>query len=125
MEELASVVVSIAFLAIIPIIVKIVTSNRARAHARISTTIDKLIERGDAITPETVQALGIRPSQPNRDLKIGMILTAIALALIFFGDVIPDDEATTIFAGIAAFPGFVGLAYCGFWVMFGRKSNGQ
>lgn len=119
MEE---VLVPLGFFGVVPLIVWIVTSQRTKSHARTSETIQKMIERGDTITPETVQALGIRPSQPHRDLKVGLILIAVAISFFILGGVIPDDEAHAIFAGFASFPGLIGLVYCVFWFLFGRNA---
>ncbi len=113
----------IAVFGFIPLIVWIVSLYRTRAHARATEVMKLMVERGEEITPAKVKALGILPRQPHRDLKVGMILVAIALALTIFGGVIGhhDDEAQHAMRGIAAFPFLIGLVYIAFWFMFGRK----
>lgn len=105
----------------IPLIVWITYYFRTKAHMRTSKVLEKMVERGDAITPETVRALGVKGRSPHADLKTGMILIAIAFAFLFFGEVIPDDEAPAIVMGVASFPFLVGLALIGFWFFVGRK----
>ncbi len=114
----------IGFFGVIPLTIWIVSLYRARSHAKSMEVVDKMIDRGDVINEETVKALGGRPLSPHRDLKTGMILIAIAIALVIFGNVIPDDdEAVRIMLGIAAFPFLVGLVYSVFWFMFDRKKT--
>ncbi len=112
----------ISVFGVIPLIVWLVYFFRSKAHARASNLVDKMIDRGDAITPELVRTLGIRSDTQHGDLKTGMILIAIALALIVFGQVVPEEEAGPITAGLAMFPLLVGIAYTAFWFFFGRKT---
>ena len=115
----------IAVFGVIPLIVWIVSSYRSKAHARATEVMKMMVDRGEEITPTKVKALGILPSQPHRDLKVGMILVAIALGLVIFGNVVGqhDHEAQTAMTGIASFPFLVGSVYIIFWFMFGRKQE--
>lgn len=106
----------------IPFIVFLVFYFRSKAHARTTVLIDKMIERGETITPEIIRTLGIRAGSVHGDLKTGMILVAIGLATIILGRVIPDDEATVAMTGLAMFPLLVGIAYIAFWYFLGRKA---
>jgi len=116
--------VPISLFGVIALIVWIVFYNRSKTHKESLAIIDKLVERGETVNEETVKALGARPVSPQRDLKIGMILIAIAAALVIFGNVVPDeDEAPRVLMGIASFPFLVGLVYCSFWFMFDRKKT--
>lgn len=112
----------LAVFGFIPLIVWIVYYFRTKAHARTADLIGKMVDRGDAITPETVKALGIRGANANADLKTGLILIALAAAFVIFGLSIPDEEATEIMRAIASFPFLVGLALIGYWFFMGRKS---
>lgn len=105
----------------IPLIVWITYYFRTKAHTRTSKVLEKMVERGDVITPETVRALGVKGRSPHADLKTGMILIAIALAFVIFGQVVPDDEAPIVMMGIASFPFLVGLALIGFWFFVGKQ----
>ncbi len=87
---------------------------RIRANAAIQETIQKAIDKGVELTPETVKALGAQARPPQSDLRGGLITIAVALGLIALGVGInvadPDEEIIPIMAGIAAIPGFIGLA---------------
>lgn len=106
----------------VPLIIWIVYYYRSKAHTRMSALIGTLIEKGEPVTPETIHALGIQTGNPHRDLKTGMVLISIALALAVLGQVIPEDDAGTVMLGIATFPFFVGTALITFWYFFGRKN---
>lgn len=106
----------------IPFIVWLVLYFRSKAHARSSTLIEKLIDKGEPVTPEIVRSLGIKSGSQHRDLKTGMILVAIAFATMIFGSVIPEDDAHEVMTGIAMFPLFVGAAFIAFWFFYGRKT---
>ncbi len=120
MEEGIAIIAVFGF---IPLIVWIVSVYRSRAHARATEVMMLMVERGEEITPTKVKALGIQPSAPHRDLKVGMILVAISLGLVILSNVVGvhDDEAQTALRGIASFPFLVGSVYIIFWFLFGRK----
>jgi len=99
-------------------------SHKSKRHARSLDTIEKIVEKGDAIDENTIKSLGIGPITPHRDLKIGMILIAIAIASMIFGSLAPEAEhGQKVMTGIASFPFLVGLVYCIFWFLFGRKAD--
>jgi len=53
-----------------------------------------------------------------------MILIAIAVASMIFGSLAPEAEhGQKVMTGIASFPFLVGLVYCIFWFLFGRKAG--
>jgi len=81
-----------------------------------------MVEKGDGLTLETIRALGIRPKRKHGDLRTGLVLIAIAVAMMFFGGAIPEKEAQQVFGGIAMFPLLVGLVYIGLWTFIGRKN---
>lgn len=109
----------------IPLIVWLVIYFRSKAHARSSALIEKLIDKGEPLTPELVRTLGVRANTQHRDLKTGMILVAIALATIIFGRVIPEEEAHEVMSGLAMFPFFVGTAFIAFWFFYGRNAAAE
>lgn len=113
----------LAVFGFIPLIVWITYHFRTKAHARTADILEKMVDRGDAITPETVQAMGIKSRTPDTDLKTGLVLIAIGMAFTILGRMIPEDEAQTVMIGIASFPFLVGLALIGFWFFLGRKSG--
>ncbi len=102
-------------------IVWFASQAKAKSNVAIQKTVQKAIEKGVELTPETVKALGVQPDRnPHRDLRTGLILIAVALGLVVMGTGIGyadgDEEIMPIFAGIAAIPGFIGLALLGMHV---------
>lgn len=97
---------------------------RAKTREKMLDTMRLAYEKGQPVPPELIEAINTdpRPSTPmirsprdraEAELKSGIIIVAVALALIALGSAISwvdDEEAFYIFSGIAAFPGFIGLA---------------
>lgn len=84
---------------------------RYRMRGEMQQTIRASIDKGQELTPEIIERLGSPKPPRDRDLRRGIITVAIAVALIIFGSVIPDDEARQVFAGIASFPFCLGIAF--------------
>jgi len=119
MEE---VLVPIALFAIIPVIVWSVSHYRYKSHQRASSVMEKMVEKGEPLTPELIQSLGIRPRQPHGDLRTGIILISIGIAMLLLGGVVDDHEAANFFGGLAMFPLLVGAAFILCWFLIGRKA---
>lgn len=114
--------VPIFMFAAIPLTVWAVSAYRHKTHKAAFDVMKTMVDKGDALNPEIVRALGIRPRRKNSDLRVGLILIAIAIATILMGGAIPEKEAQQVMGGIAMFPLLVGLVYTGFWVFISRKS---
>ena len=120
MEE---VLVPIALFAIIPLTVWAVAAYRHRSHAATVQLLETMAAKGEPITPEIIKTLGVRRRPKHADLRLGLILIALAVSIILFGTVVPDDEASEIFRGFAAFPFTVGIVFLGLWFGITRKSE--
>ena len=116
------VLVPIVLFATVPVIIWAVSHYRYKARVKSSEVMQAMVNKGDKLTPEIIQSLGVKPQNRHGDLKTGLILVAISLATILFGGVIPEDEAQQVFGGLAMFPLLVGIAYIGFWFFLGRKA---
>jgi len=88
--------------------------NQRVVYDAIKTTIEKT---GTA-DPKLIAAITKDNIGPNADLRRGILLVALAVALIGFG-LIADDEFP--FAGAALFPGLIGIAYIVFHYFFPRE----
>jgi hypothetical protein len=90
----------------------------------IQRTVREALLRGSTLTPELLAGM----DEPARrrvsdDDRIGMVLVAIALALIGFGLLMNSQDNLRAMTGIALFPLFVGVALLGrFWLA--RRSGG-
>lgn len=120
MEE---VFVPIALFAIIPVIVWAVAAYRFKTHATTVSLLDTIASKGDPITVELVETLGVRRRSKHADLRLGLILIALAAATAIFGTVIPEEDATRIFFGFASFPFLVGVVFLVLWFTVSRQSD--
>lgn len=120
MEE---ILVPIALFAIIPLIVWAVSAYRFKTHAATISLLDSLAGKGEPITIELVKTLGVRRKPKHADLRLGLILIALAIATTIFGAIIPEEEATRIFLGFASFPFLVGLVFLVLWVTVSRQAE--
>ena len=107
------ILIPLAFFAIVPVIVLIVSLNGRKRNADLQATVQKAIEKGVELTPDTIKALGVKPRLQYGDLRSGVIYVAIALAFIILGVSIGEnagEEALPIMLGVSAFPGLIGLS---------------
>ncbi|MGD8325533.1 MAG: DUF6249 domain-containing protein [Sphingomonadales bacterium] len=74
-------------------------------------TLRKFVDTNQALTPELIQSVGIKPVSPFADLRRGILFVAFALGLVVFGQAVPDDEAPQVFLGLSAFPFFLGIGF--------------
>lgn len=117
------ILVPLGFFAVIPVTVGLVSFNRRKTRAAMADVMKSMVERGEPLTPEIIGALGVRPSSPYRDLRFGLVLIAVGIATLILGGLIPEDEATVAFAGVATFPLLIGAVYVALWAFIGRKQE--
>jgi len=106
--------VAVAAIFIVPAWFK--SQERMRLHETLKASID----RGQPIPAEVIEAITSdvkvkRPPSPDRDLRVGIIWLGVGIGLAAMGLAIGFDEpdATYPMLGLAAFPGFIGLAFIG------------
>lgn len=97
---------------------------RAQKRRTIYKTIELFSARGQAVPPEVLESLTREPGinfsgSKDADLRRGVILLSVALALAIFGYMVDDPRSPLI--GIAALPGLIGLAYIGFHFYAAKK----
>jgi len=107
----------------LPLIVFIITLFRYLTRKRMAEVLQQYATLDKDPPSDLIESISLPRRQPHTDLKRGMIAIALGLALFILGAVIPDDEATVVFAGLAAFPVFVGIALLLFWYFVGRKTE--
>ena len=89
---------------------------KSQERQRMAEALRSSIDKGEPLPPEVVTAISSNvkaPPSPARDLRTGIIWIGVAVGLAVMGVVIGVEEpdATYPMLGIAAFPGFVGLAF--------------
>lgn len=121
------ILVPLGFFAMIAAIVILPGYIRARSRQRMMDTMRVAFERGQPVPPELIEAINTDPKvavmssreRADRDLRNGVVTLAVALALIVFGWAVSYEESDAFFpmVGMAAFPGFIGLALIVFGIV--------
>lgn len=73
-------------------------------------TLREAVKMGTAVSPELLMDAERSPEAGANDLRTGMVLIALALAIAGFGLIQGSTDAIKGTAGIALFPLFVGIA---------------
>ncbi|MCH8100386.1 MAG: hypothetical protein IIB74_08110 [Proteobacteria bacterium] len=85
---------------------------RYRARSEMQQTFRAALDKGQELTPEIIDRLGHPQASKDKDMRLGVIWLALGVGIFAFGFGIPDkDDVWRIFAGIAAFPFAIGIAY--------------
>ncbi len=111
--------VPLAFFAMIVAIVAIPSWLKSRDRRDMQGTVRAAIEKGQPLPPELVEALSKDAAKAvpsaHRDMRIGVIWLAIALGVSVFGWGLGyadgEPELFYVMGGMAAIPGFIGLAF--------------
>jgi hypothetical protein len=89
---------------------------RSMERQKMADTLRVAIEKGQPLPAEVVDAMASNtklPPSPARDLRTGIIWLGVAVGLAVFGIALgyAEPDATYPLIAIAAFPGFIGLAF--------------
>ncbi len=114
--------IPIAMFAAIALIFFLVLYFKHRNRAEMQQTVRLALEKGTELTPEIINRLGEPEPSKNKDLRVGLIWTALAVGLVLCGFAVPDPSGDALrgcLAG-AAFPFAIGVAYLIMW-RYGAK----
>ncbi len=86
-----------------------------RERQRLHDTLRLMVEKGQPVSGELLETLntGTPRSSPN-DMRRGVVLLAVALGMAGLGLILGltgDGDAVGPLCGLAAFPGFIGVAF--------------
>ena len=122
------ILIPISLFAMIAALVIVPKYFRSRDRQRLLETLRVAYERGQPVPPEIISTLQvdepIKQSSPDRDLRSGITLIAVALAFVALAAAIvyaEGDEEAWIVAAMGAFPGFIGIGHIAFW--FARRDR--
>jgi hypothetical protein len=112
------ILVPIGLFAMIAAIVIVPNYLRLRERREMQATVRAAIDKGQPLPPELIEALSkdIRPrkvSSAHRDLRIGVILLAVAGGVALTGVALGGINDNAMFGTVsgAAIPGMIGLAF--------------
>jgi hypothetical protein len=111
------ILIPLGFFAMIAAIVLVPSWYKSRDRQDMQQTVRHSLDKGQALPPELVEALARaargRIATAHTDLRTGVIWLAIAAGIATFGWAISfeEHEAINVGLGIAAIPGFIGLAF--------------
>ncbi len=120
MEE---ILVPLGLFSIIPLTVWAVSANAYKRHKQSMRLLTTMAEKDQTITPDVIKTLGIKQRPKHADLRTGLVLLAIGLALWICGGIIPEEDAQAGFAALSTFPILIGLVFIGLWSFITRKAD--
>ncbi|MCR6660917.1 MAG: DUF6249 domain-containing protein [Asticcacaulis sp.] len=94
-----------------------------RSNAEKQKTLRMAIEKSDSLPPEFLESLKSLQKKPRtaaNDVRAGLILIAIALGMIAL-DAVTHNYVIGGLAGVAAIPGFIGIALLILGIIGSRK----
>ncbi len=108
-----------------------------RERERLHETLRLLAEKGQPLSGELLDSLKVgatspssstlSPRAPSADLRRGVILVAVALAIAGLGLALkivgPGEDGGGPLIGVAAFPGFIGLGFIALGVINRDRSK--
>ena len=109
----------------IAIVVAMVQAARLIQLCLFHATLRRAIDRGVPVSLDQLdRALGRRPvaERAAADMRNGVLLVAIAFSCIAFGAVQTSEAACRLAAGIAIFPGVIGIVVA-FWGLVAVRRN--
>jgi hypothetical protein len=109
------ILVPIAFFAMIAAIVIVPRYLKSQERQKLQETLKSSIEHGAPIPQEIIDVLtrDVKPTPtPYRDLRAGILWLGIAVGFAALGFAVSFEEPDAFYPmlGVAAFPGFIGLA---------------
>ena len=111
------VIVPLAFFTMVAAIILVPGWLKSRDRQDMQQTVRHSIDKGQALPAELIESLARaargRIATAHTDLRTGVIWLAIAAGIATFGWAVgfEENEAVGPLLGIAAIPGFIGLAF--------------
>ena len=109
------ILIPLAFFAMIAAIVLVPRYLKSIERQKLQDTLRASIEKGADLPVEVLEALTSdvkTPPSPYRDMRAGIIWLGVAVGFAALGFAVSFEEPDALYPmlGVAAFPGFIGLA---------------
>jgi len=133
MEDIVGEMIPLAAFAMIVLVVVVpvwlVSYYRSEDRKRLHETVRIMVEKGQPVSSEMLASLSSTNSKyadprgagSSADIRRGVILIGVALAMCGLGFALNGGYATGPIVGAAAFPGFIGLGF----VVIGLLNRGK
>lgn len=132
-DDLAGLVFGLSFLGVVAAVILLPAFWRMRERRQMIDVVREAVGREGALTSELLETMSrglVRIPSPQQDLRRGLILIAVGLAIGAIGlaiaivsggsgDMEGGVAAGSITATFGAIPGFIGIAY----VLLGMRSR--
>ncbi|MFT4075522.1 MAG: DUF6249 domain-containing protein [Asticcacaulis sp.] len=123
LEMIVPIVSIVFFFGSITAVVAIVSFTKSRDRTEMQKTVRAAIEKGETLPPEFLESLQKahpKGKNPANDIRAGLILMAIALGLVAL-DAFTHGYVIGGLSGVAAIPGFIGVALLILGIVGNRK----
>jgi hypothetical protein len=120
MKDWSEIFVPLAVMATFIVTIAMALYAQYRNKRLIIEVLRLTVEREEHIDATLVEAIARSTRAPGIDLRRGLILLAIAAAIVVFGycfGTLTRQALGTATMGLAAFPGFVGFTYVVFHLL--------
>lgn len=109
------ILIPLTFFAMIAAIVLVPRYLKSIERQKLQDTLRASIEKGAELPAEVLEALTSdvkAPPSPYRDMRAGIIWMGVAVGFAALGFAVSFEEPDALYPmlGVAAFPGFIGLA---------------
>lgn len=109
------ILIPLTFFAMIAAIVLVPRYLKSVERQKLQDTLRASIEKGAELPAEVLEALTSdvkAPPSPYRDMRAGIIWMGVAVGFAALGFAVSFEEPDALYPmlGVAAFPGFIGLA---------------
>lgn len=119
------ILIPISLFAMIAAIVIVPRYLKSLERQKLQDTLRASIEKGAALPPEVIEALtsDVKKPSPYRDLRAGIVWLGIAVGFAAMGFAVSFEEPDALYPmlGVAAFPGFIGLALIALYFVTDKK----
>jgi len=114
-SDLVPILVPLALFTAVAVVFSLYFHYRYKTRRDLQSTIKAVIEQGQELTPELLERLGQQARPAGSDLRRGVVLVAVGVALAALGSLVGEEEAVGPMLAFGMFPFILGIAYLGLW----------